>query len=70
LLSVGTGANGKVVVTAMHEVLVSDDGSSWHQENWGDFGSAWYAGVHFVGTESAPAAVLVGHSGRILRMQP
>jgi photosystem II stability/assembly factor-like uncharacterized protein len=70
LLGVSASANGKVVVTAMHEILTSDDGERWHPLNWGDFGSAWYSGVHFVGTQSESAAVLVGHAGTILRLRP
>jgi photosystem II stability/assembly factor-like uncharacterized protein len=69
LLSVSADPSGKVIVTAMHDVLVSDNGASWRQAVWGDFGSAWYSGVRFAGSESAPVAVLVGHSGRILRLE-
>jgi photosystem II stability/assembly factor-like uncharacterized protein len=69
LLSVSSSGRGPVVVTAMHDVLSSSDGTSWHQAKWGDFASAWYSGVRFAGSASPPAAVLVGHSGRILRME-
>jgi photosystem II stability/assembly factor-like uncharacterized protein len=70
LLGVSADTNHTVIVTAMDTVLRSDDGgSTWSPMEWGDFGSAWYAGVHFV--ESQPAtAILVGHAGRILRMNP
>jgi photosystem II stability/assembly factor-like uncharacterized protein len=70
LLAASSDANGTVIVTGMDSVLRSDDrGSTWIPLDWGDFGSAWYAGVHVA--ESQPAtAILVGHAGRILRMNP
>lgn len=70
LLGVSASPNGKVVVTAMHDVLTSDDGERWHPLKWGDFGSAWYSGVRLVGTQSESAAILVGHAGTILRLRP
>lgn len=68
LLGVSSDPNGQVVVTAMDTVLRSDDGgATWNPMDWGDFGSAWYAGVQFLGSQPA-TAILVGHAGRILRM--
>lgn len=68
LLGVSADQNGHVIVTAMDTVLRSEDGgSTWSSMDWGDFGSAWYAGVQFLGTQPA-TAILVGHAGRILRM--
>lgn len=70
LLSVSASAQGSVVITAMHDVLVSPDGARWHQAKWGDFASAWYSGVRFANSAtSPPIATLVGQSGRILRME-
>jgi len=68
LLGVSADPNGHVIVTAMDTVLRSEDGgSTWSSMDWGDFGSAWYAGVQFLGSQPA-TAILVGHAGRILRM--
>jgi photosystem II stability/assembly factor-like uncharacterized protein len=68
LLGVSADPNGQVIVTAMDTVLRSGDGgSTWNPADWGDFGSAWYAGVQFLGSQPA-TAILVGHAGRILRM--
>jgi len=70
LLGVSSDANGKVIVTGMDTMLRSGDGgATWSHIDWGDFGSAWYAGVQLV--DSSPeTAILVGHAGRILRMSP
>jgi len=70
LLGVSASPGGKAIVTAMDSVLVSDDtGAHWRPVNWGDFGSSWYSGVQFLDSQPT-AAILVGHAGRILRMNP
>jgi photosystem II stability/assembly factor-like uncharacterized protein len=69
LLNVSADAGGQVTVTGMHDVLVSKDGLSWRQVRWGDFETAWYAGVQYAGSAAAPVAVLVGHEGRILQLR-
>lgn len=68
LLSVRSSPDGHVVVTAMRDMLASDDGLSWRRVEWGDFGSAWYSGVNVVGAGAAENALVVGHSGRIVRI--
>lgn len=70
LLGVSSSASGRVVVTAMRDMLASDDGRTWRKVQWGDFGSAWYSGVNLVGTGSSERALVVGHSGRIVRIGP
>ena len=68
LLGVRSSPDGYVVVTAMRDMLASDDGLSWRRIEWGDFGSAWYSGVNVVGADAAENALVVGHSGRIVRI--
>jgi photosystem II stability/assembly factor-like uncharacterized protein len=66
LLGVWSAADGHVLIAGMREVLESrDGGQSWKTRTDGDFATAWYSGV------AAPASgglVLVGHSGRIVRI--
>lgn len=68
LLGVASSADGRVVVTAMRDMLVSDDGLAWRRVPGGDFGLAWYAGVATRGSGASAAALVVGHSGRIVRI--
>lgn len=66
LLGVRSSPDGKVVVTAMRDMLASDDGRTWRQVSGGDFGTAWYTGLHL---GSGASALVVGHSGRIVRIE-
>ena len=68
LLGVSAAADGRVYVTAMRDMLASDDGLAWRRIEWGDFGSAWYSGVFMTGSGTAQSALVVGHSGRIVRI--
>lgn len=68
LLGVRSLPDGKVVVTAMRAMLASDDGLQWRQISGGDFGSGWYAGVNVYGSGTGAGALVVGHSGRIVRI--
>jgi hypothetical protein len=68
LLGVRSAADGRVYVTAMRDMLASDDGLAWRRIEWGDFGSAWYSGVSVTGSGTAQSALVVGHSGRIVRI--
>ena len=68
LLGVHSAADGFVVVTAMRDLLVSDDGLAWRRVEGGDFGSAWYSDVVTTGSGASAAALIVGHSGRIVRI--
>jgi photosystem II stability/assembly factor-like uncharacterized protein len=68
LLGVHSSADGRVVVTAMRDLLASDDGVAWHRIEGGDFGSAWYSGVVTTGSGASATALIVGHSGRIVRI--
>ena len=54
--------------SAMRDMLVSDDGLAWRRVSGGDFGLAWYAGVVARGSGASAAALVVGHSGRIVRI--
>jgi len=68
LLGVHSSPDGRVVVTAMRDMLASDDGQTWRRIAGGDFGSAWYSGVVTTGSGASAAALVVGHSGRIVRI--
>jgi hypothetical protein len=68
LLGVASSADGRVVVSAMRDMLVSDDGLAWRRVSGGDFALAWYAGVATRGSGASAAALVVGHSGRIVRI--
>jgi photosystem II stability/assembly factor-like uncharacterized protein len=68
LLGVRSAADGRVLVSAMRDMLASDDGLAWRRVDWGDFGSAWYSGVSLSGNGAVPTALVVGHSGRIVRI--
>lgn len=67
LLGVHSSAQGKVVVSGMRDALQSDDdGVNWRRLGSADFGTAWYQGV--AAAEGATDAIVVGHSGRIVRV--
>ena len=68
LLGVHSAPDGRVLVTAMRDMLASDDGLAWRRIGGGDFGSAWYSGVVTTGSGAAAGALVVGHSGRIVRI--
>jgi hypothetical protein len=52
----------------MRDMLASDDGLAWRRVGDGDFGSAWYSGVVTTGSGASAAALVVGHSGRIVKI--
>ncbi|WP_374680493.1 WD40/YVTN/BNR-like repeat-containing protein [Hydrocarboniphaga effusa] len=66
LLNVWSAPDGRVIVAGMRETLESSDGgASWKRRTDGDFGTTWYSSI------AAPASggvVLVGHTGRIIRI--
>jgi photosystem II stability/assembly factor-like uncharacterized protein len=66
LLGVWSAPDGHVIVAGMRETLESRDaGATWKRRIDGDFGTAWYSAL------AAPASgglVLVGHTGRIVRI--
>ncbi len=67
LLGVCAAADGHVVVTGMHDMLVSsDNGSTWRHEGGEEVLSSWYAGTTSPPTGSGILAV--GHSGQIVRI--
>lgn len=68
LLGVHSTADGRAFVTAMRDMLESGDGLTWQRISGGDFGSAWYAGVVTTGSGASASALVVGHSGRIVRI--
>jgi photosystem II stability/assembly factor-like uncharacterized protein len=68
LLGVDTAPTGQVMVTAMRDMLVSDDGIVWTRLATGDFGSAWYSGVAVLAGEPRLTGLVVGHAGRIVRV--
>lgn len=67
LLSVSSAADGRVVIAGMREMLQSsDNGATWKPRTDQDFATAWYSQL------AMPAdggLVMVGHSGRIVRLQ-
>jgi photosystem II stability/assembly factor-like uncharacterized protein len=69
LLGVGSGPEGGVVVTAMRDMLASADGLAWRRIESSDFGSAWYSGVSITGAGAGRSVLVVGHSGRIVRIE-
>ena len=67
--TVPAGTAGGVVVTAMRDMLASADGLAWRRIESGDFGSAWYSGVSITGAGAGQSVLVVGHSGRIVRIE-
>ncbi|WP_428310483.1 WD40/YVTN/BNR-like repeat-containing protein [Hydrocarboniphaga sp.] len=67
LLGVWSSADGHVLIAGMREMLESrDGGQSWKARTDGDFATAWYSGV---ASPASGGLVLVGHSGRIVRIE-
>jgi photosystem II stability/assembly factor-like uncharacterized protein len=67
LLGVCSGADGQVVVTGLHDMLISnDDGKSWRHINSPEITASWYQTV--VRPQAAPSAFAVGHAGQIIRI--
>ncbi len=67
LLGVAASTDGHVVVTGMHDMLLSDDnGGSWRHETNGEVVASWYAGATTL--PSGSGIFVVGHSGQIVRV--
>jgi len=67
LLGVYASADGKVLVTGMHDMMSSaDDGKSWSHLGGEEINTTWYQGIAGVGT--ARTVLAVGHSGQIIRI--
>lgn len=65
LNGVHSSADGKVTITAMREMMISnDDGASWSSVNNPEVTTVWYVGVASPGTD----VLAVGQSGRIIRI--
>jgi photosystem II stability/assembly factor-like uncharacterized protein len=68
LLGVCSGLQGRILVTGMREMISSrDDGRTWEKVTLGDAITNWYQGI--APAPQAGAAFVVGHSGRIVRLQ-
>ena len=66
LLNVWSAADGHVIVAGMRETLESrDGGATWKRRTDGDFGTAWYSSL---AAPQSGGLVLVGHTGRIVRI--
>ena len=66
LLGVHAAADGKVVLTGMHDMLLSrDSGQTWTHLASEEINTTWYQGVTGTGTAQVLA---VGHSGQIVRI--
>lgn len=60
-----SSAGGRVVISAMHDMLASSDGgASWRRVQSPDVQSGWYSGVGAAGD----GFVAVGHTGRIIKI--
>lgn len=65
LNGVNSSPDGRVVITAMREMVTSsDDGASWTSVSSPEVTTVWYVGVASSGTE----VVAVGQAGRIIRV--
>lgn len=65
LLSVSSTFSGRVVVSGMRTLLLSEDGGeTWREASGGDFAMSWYQRVQAFDDDRA--ALVVGHSGRIV----
>lgn len=69
LLGVDIAAAGRVVVTGMRAMLISNNaGASWTPVNEIDIPVAWYQTPRAVGASAT--VIAVGHSGRIIQVVP
>ena len=60
-------ASGKVVVTGLHDMLLSaDDGQSWKHLGNEEINTTWYQGV--TGAGASQNVLVVGHSGQIIQI--
>ena len=70
LLDVWTGGDGRVVISGIRELLLSDDaGGSWRAVREGDFGIGWYQRIAVAPGDTGGAVLLAGHQGRIVKLQ-
>ncbi|MDB5986234.1 MAG: photosystem stability/assembly factor-like protein [Nevskia sp.] len=67
LLGVRSSPSGKVFVTGMRDMMLSDDdGKTWRHGAGADLATTWYQGISIpTGTDTVLA---VGHNGRIIRI--
>ncbi len=69
LLDVWSSTTGEVVIAGIRELLRSDDfGQTWRSVENGDISVNWYQAVDVATNNDAHNAVMVGHSGRIVRV--
>jgi photosystem II stability/assembly factor-like uncharacterized protein len=62
-------AGDKVVVTGLHDMLLSnDDGNSWTHLRSEEINTTWYQGVAGAGAGASQTVLAVGHSGEIIRV--
>ena len=67
LLGIHSSTDGKVVVTGLHDMLLSgDDGKSWQHLGGEEINTNWYQGI--TGAGAAQTVLAVGHSGQIIRV--
>ena len=67
LLGVSSVSAGHVVVTGMHDMLVSDDdGKTWRHVADPEVTTSWYQGV--ASDAAGVSALVVGHAGQIVRV--
>lgn len=72
LLDVWSSSRGEVLVTGIRALLRSrDDGVTWQEITEGDISVKWYQAVSGtqVGNGTARNVVMVGHSGRVVRIK-
>lgn len=72
LLDVRSFGDGNVLITGIREMLSSNDyGKSWRRLDIGDFSVGWYQSIGALqkSATSGNTAILVGHSGRIVKLE-
>ncbi|WP_428313335.1 WD40/YVTN/BNR-like repeat-containing protein [Hydrocarboniphaga sp.] len=68
LLGVESGADHRVLITGMREMLASDnDGASWRQVVGGDIATAWYSAA--VRPAGSDRILVAGQSGKIISVK-
>lgn len=69
LLDVWSSPTGEVVITGIREMLRSNDfGQTWRSVEGGDISVKWYQSINVATAGAEHNVVMVGHSGRIVRI--
>lgn len=71
LLSVWSSGDGKVLISGIRNLLLSNDnGASWTELEGGDLHIGWYQGLEIINRDgsSGKSALLAGHQGSIIEV--